>query len=49
MKEVHFHDHTLDAETAGFPRILVTERDPPYAGASSAAGQGPDYQHAFTH
>jgi predicted dehydrogenase len=49
MNELHFHDHTLDAGTAGFRRILVTEPQHPYAGAWWPPGHGLGYEHAFTH
>jgi predicted dehydrogenase len=49
MNELWFHDHTLDAETAGFRRILVTEPTHPYAGAWWPAGHALGYEHAFTH
>ncbi|MCW2898956.1 MAG: oxidoreductase domain protein [Streptosporangiaceae bacterium] len=49
MNELWFHDQTLDADTAGFRRILVTEPTHPYAGAWWPAGHGLGYEHAFTH
>jgi predicted dehydrogenase len=49
MNELHFHDHTEDAQTAGFRRILVTEPEHPYAGAWWPPGHGLGYDHAFTH
>jgi predicted dehydrogenase len=49
MNELSFHDATLDAETAGFRRILVTEPEHPYVGGWWPAGHGLGYEHAFTH
>ncbi|MFC4535480.1 Gfo/Idh/MocA family protein [Sphaerisporangium dianthi] len=49
MNELWFHDHTLDAEEAGFRRILVTEAGHPYAGAWWPPGHGLGYEHTFTH
>ena len=49
MNELHFHDHTEDAETAGFRRILVTEPAHPYLAAWWPAGHGLGYEHSFTH
>ncbi|MFC6006332.1 Gfo/Idh/MocA family protein [Angustibacter luteus] len=49
MNELSFHDATLDAETAGFRRILVTEPQHPYVGGWWPAGHGLGYEHAFTH
>ena len=37
MNELQFHDHTEDAETAGFRRILVTEPTHPYLAGLVAA------------
>ncbi len=49
MNELHFHDHTEPAETAGFRRILVTESGHPYAGRWWPPGHGLGYEHAFAH
>ncbi len=49
MNELHFHDNTEPATTAGFRRILVTEPDHPYLSAWWPAGHGLGYEHAFTH
>ncbi|MBC6458329.1 Gfo/Idh/MocA family protein [Actinomadura sp. HBU206391] len=49
MNELWFHDNTLDADTAGFRRILVTEPTHPYAGAWWPPGHALGYEHAFTH
>jgi predicted dehydrogenase len=49
MNELQFHDHTEDAETAGFRRILVTEPTHPYAHAWWPPGHGLGYEHTFTH
>jgi predicted dehydrogenase len=49
MNELWFHDETLDADTAGFRRILVTEPSHPYAGAWWPPGHALGYEHAFTH
>jgi predicted dehydrogenase len=49
MNELQFHDHTEDADTAGFRRILVTEPTHPYAQAWWPPGHGLGYEHTFTH
>jgi predicted dehydrogenase len=49
MNELWFHDQTLDAGTAGFRRILVTESEHPYAGAWWPPGHLLGYEHTFTH
>ena len=49
MNELQFHDHTEDAETAGFRRILVTEPTHPYAEAWWPPGHGLGYEHTFIH
>ena len=49
MNELQFHDHTEDAETAGFRRILVTEPTHPYVDAWWPPGHGLGYEHTFTH
>ena len=38
LNELEFHDHTEDARTAGFRRILVTEPTDPYISGLVAAG-----------
>jgi predicted dehydrogenase len=49
MNELSFYDHTEDAGTAGFRRILVTEPSHPYAGAWWPPGHVLGYEHTFTH
>ena len=49
MNELQFHDHTEDAATAGFRRILVTEATHPYVEAWWPPGHGLGYEHTFTH
>ncbi|OIV35541.1 dehydrogenase [Mangrovactinospora gilvigrisea] len=49
MNELWFHDHTEDAEYAGFRRILATEPGHPYAGAWWPPGHGLGYEHTFVH
>jgi predicted dehydrogenase len=49
MNELQFHDHTEDAETAGFRRILVTEPTHPYTEAWWPPGHGLGYEHTFVH
>ena len=49
MNELHVHDHTEPAATAGFRRILVTEPTHPYAGRWWPPGHGLGYEHAFAH
>jgi predicted dehydrogenase len=49
MNELSFHDHTEDAETAGFRRILVTEPAHPYLSAWWPPGHIIGYEHTFTH
>ena len=49
MNELQFHDHTEDAETAGFRRILVTEPEPSVPEAWWPPGHGLGYEHTFTH
>ncbi|NEA53812.1 Gfo/Idh/MocA family oxidoreductase [Streptomyces sp. SID13666] len=49
MNDLWFHDHTENARTAGFRRILVTEPDHPYAGAWWPPGHLLGYEHSFTH
>lgn len=49
MNELSFHDHTEDANTAGFRRILVTEPTHPYVDAWWPPGHLLGYEHSFTH
>jgi len=49
MNELHFHDDTEPATSAGFRRILVTEPEHPYLSGWWPAGHGLGYEHAFTH
>ena len=49
MNELSFHDHTEDAELAGFRRILVTEPGHPYLSAWWPPGHLLGYEHSFTH
>jgi predicted dehydrogenase len=49
MNELWFHDHTDDAETAGFRRILVTEPSHPYLEGWWPPGHLIGYEHTFTH
>jgi predicted dehydrogenase len=49
MNELQFHDHTEDAGTAGFRRILVTEPAHPYMEAWWPPGHGLGYEHTFVH
>jgi predicted dehydrogenase len=49
LNELHFHDHALPPEEAGFRRVLVTEPGHPYAGAWWPPGHGLGYEHTFTH
>jgi predicted dehydrogenase len=49
MNELSFHDHTEDADIAGFRRILVTESTHPYLSAWWPPGHGLGYEHSFTH
>jgi predicted dehydrogenase len=49
LNELHFHDHTEPAATAGFRRILVTEPDHPYLEGWWPPGHGLGYDHAFVH
>ncbi|MFI0355519.1 Gfo/Idh/MocA family protein [Actinomadura sp. 9N407] len=49
LNELWFHDHTEDAATAGFRRILVTEPEHPYVGAWWPPGHMLGYEHTFTH
>jgi predicted dehydrogenase len=49
MNELSFYDGTIDGETAGFRRILVTEPTHPYVGAWWPPGHLIGYEHTFTH
>jgi predicted dehydrogenase len=49
MNVLWFHDATLDDETAGFRRIVVTEPTHPWTGAWWPPGHGLGYEHGFTH
>ncbi|MFC9972368.1 Gfo/Idh/MocA family protein [Spirillospora sp. NPDC127200] len=49
LNELWFHDHTEDPATAGFRRVLVTERSHPYAGRWWPPGHVLGYEHTFTH
>ena len=49
MNELHFHDETEPAATAGFRRILVTEPQHPYLKGWWPPGHGLGYEHAFVH
>ncbi len=49
LNELEFHDHTEDARTAGFRRILVTEPTDPYVSAWWPPGHVLGWEHTFTH
>ena len=49
MNELSFYDHTEDAGTAGYRRILVTEPTHPYLSAWWPPGHLLGYEHSFTH
>jgi len=49
LNELEFHDHTQDAQTAGFRRILVTEPTDPYVSAWWPPGHVLGWEHTFTH
>ena len=49
MNVLQFFDAGLDAEMAGFRRILVTEPGHPYIDAWWPPGHGLGYEHGFTH
>jgi predicted dehydrogenase len=49
MNELHMYDATVDAASAGFRRLLVTEPDHPYTGAWWPPGHGLGYEHTFVH
>ncbi|NHC45864.1 Gfo/Idh/MocA family protein [Motilibacter aurantiacus] len=49
MNELQFHDHSLEADSAGFRRILVTEPSHPYMDAWWPPGHIIGYEHTFIH
>jgi predicted dehydrogenase len=49
LNELQFYDHTQDAESAGFRRILVTEPGHPYLSAWWPPGHVLGWEHTFTH
>ncbi|MEU7278239.1 Gfo/Idh/MocA family oxidoreductase [Streptomyces sp. NPDC045431] len=49
LNELSFYDGADPAESAGFRRILVTERDHPYLEAWWPPGHALGYEHTFTH
>ena len=49
MNELAFHDATVDADTAGFTRILATQPTHPYLSGWWPPGHGLGYEHTFTH
>ncbi|HEX3390847.1 MAG TPA: Gfo/Idh/MocA family oxidoreductase, partial [Streptosporangiaceae bacterium] len=49
LNELEFCDHTDDAATAGFRRILVTEPGHPYLSAWWPPGHVLGWEHTFTH
>ncbi|NHC14425.1 Gfo/Idh/MocA family protein [Motilibacter deserti] len=49
MNELQFHDHSIDADSAGFRRILVTEPTHPYMDAWWPPGHIIGYEHTFIH
>jgi predicted dehydrogenase len=49
MNELSLYDHTEDAESAGFRRVLVTEPGHPYLEAWWPPGHIIGYEHTFTH
>jgi predicted dehydrogenase len=49
LNELQFHDHTEDAASAGFRRILVTEPTHPYLSAWWPPGHVLGWEHTFTH
>ena len=49
LNELEFHDHTEEARTAGFRRILVTEPTDPYVSAWWPPGHVLGWEHTFTH
>ncbi|HUY49564.1 MAG TPA: Gfo/Idh/MocA family oxidoreductase [Streptosporangiaceae bacterium] len=49
LNELQFHDHTEDAASAGFRRILVTEPAHPYLSGWWPPGHVLGWEHTFTH
>ena len=49
LNELAFHDHTEEAATAGFRRILVTEPGHPYLDAWWPSGHVLGWEHTFVH
>jgi predicted dehydrogenase len=49
LNELEFHDHTEDAASAGFRRILVTEPTHPYLSGWWPPGHVLGWEHTFTH
>jgi predicted dehydrogenase len=49
LNELQFHDHTEDAMTAGFRRIIVTEPGHPYLSGWWPPGHVLGWEHTFTH
>lgn len=49
MNVLHIHDHTEDARTQGFKRVLATEESHPYVAAWWPPGHLLGYEHGFTH
>ncbi|MCA1218112.1 Gfo/Idh/MocA family protein [Streptomyces sp. 8L] len=49
LNELSFHDHTEQAATAGFRRVLVTEPEHPYLAAWWPPGHVLGYEHTFVH
>jgi predicted dehydrogenase len=49
LNELQFHDHTEDAMTAGFRRVLVTEPGHPYLSGWWPPGHVLGWEHTFTH
>jgi predicted dehydrogenase len=49
LNELAFHDHTEDAVTAGFRRILVSEPGHPYLDAWWPPGHMLGWEHTFVH
>jgi predicted dehydrogenase len=49
LNELELHDHTEEARTAGFRRILVTEPTDPYVSAWWPPGHVLGWEHTFTH
>ncbi len=49
MNVLEYFDAGIDAEVAGFRRILATEAGHPYVAAWWPPGHGLGYEHGFTH